>query len=780
MVTDNIISNNGAFEWGGGLYLCCSQAPTIVANNWFSGNWVNPEGGGFGAGICVHDEPPLTIISNNRFMGNVVHGIYSRFEQPINAVNNWWGAIDGPGGTGPGSGDWVNHGVAYDPWMELLLAAADTATVAGAGVEVPLSFENEVNVCELSFTVQFDVAELGTPTFVSSPRMAGMSVNALPVPGGLAFTATGPPPGIVAGSGDILTLLFDLPQTGRPDEYSIGLVDVTANDCSQDERSVLSEGGILEVRHRFREDWEFCSGHAVGVAWGDVGEPGMWGGGPDGDLDLALGNTGGEQNRLLWQPLAAIPGDFPFMASDQFGSGNTYGMAWGDCDNDGDLDLGLGNGNNQLNAVYCSADTGFVPGTLSGVVAPDDTRGVAWADYDGDSDLDLAVANLGQNYIYRNDTTWTFTPVAMLGSDNTQCLVWCDFDGDGDPDVAAGNDGQNRLYVNQLAETGSPDFIARNEFGTGTTRGMIWFDYDNDQDFDLALTNAGDLESNRLYTNQLTETGMADFDNGQDMFGTGMSYGITRGDYDSDGDLDVLVTRTQSQTNGLYLNEPDSEPRFVEIPEFATTGYSAGCATGDYDNDGDLDLAIANTLAGPMDPSPGHSIAFNNQMSSNGWLKVRLRGGGIEGYSNRDGIGAVVQVYRHGAETPIASRWISAGNGYCSMDDIKTHFGGLGNESYDIEVLWPSGSSSILWDILANAAYLMVEGCADMNGDGTGPDIADLVYLVTYMFQGGPAPPIVEAADVNGDGTGPDIADLVYLVTYMFQGGPAPVCHQEI
>ncbi len=65
--------------------------------------------------------------------------------------------------------------------------------------------------------------------------------------------------------------------------------------------------------------------------------------------------------------------------------------------------------------------------------------------------------------------------------------------------------------------------------------------------------------------------------------------------------------------------------------------------------------------------------------------------------------------------------------------------------------------------------------CADVNHDGTGPDIVDLVYLVTYMFQGGPLPPWLCECDVNGDGTGPDIVDLVYLVTYMFQGGPAPV-----
>lgn len=63
----------------------------------------------------------------------------------------------------------------------------------------------------------------------------------------------------------------------------------------------------------------------------------------------------------------------------------------------------------------------------------------------------------------------------------------------------------------------------------------------------------------------------------------------------------------------------------------------------------------------------------------------------------------------------------------------------------------------------------------DVNGDGVGPDIADLVYLVQFMFQGGPPPPCLEEADINGDGIGPDISDLVWLVQFMFQGGAVPV-----
>ncbi len=66
--------------------------------------------------------------------------------------------------------------------------------------------------------------------------------------------------------------------------------------------------------------------------------------------------------------------------------------------------------------------------------------------------------------------------------------------------------------------------------------------------------------------------------------------------------------------------------------------------------------------------------------------------------------------------------------------------------------------------------------CGDIDGNGVGPDIADLVYLVDYMFNGGPAPTSPAASDVNGDGAQPDIGDLVYMVEYSFAGGPPPAC----
>ena len=67
--------------------------------------------------------------------------------------------------------------------------------------------------------------------------------------------------------------------------------------------------------------------------------------------------------------------------------------------------------------------------------------------------------------------------------------------------------------------------------------------------------------------------------------------------------------------------------------------------------------------------------------------------------------------------------------------------------------------------------------CGDINNDGTGPDISDLVYLVDYGLLSGPPPSDFFAADLNGDGNPfPDISDVIYLIDYAFVGGPAPVC----
>jgi hypothetical protein len=101
----------------------------------------------------------------------------------------------------------------------------------------------------------------------------------------------------------------------------------------------------------------------------------------------------------------------------------------------------------------------------------------------------------------------------------------------------------------------------------------------------------------------------------------------------------------------------------------------------------------------------------------------------------------------------------------------------------------PEDSLYIYWDLysyLDSASVVIIDGsltvsrefvCGDLDGSGSGPDISDLIYLVGWMFSGGPPPVVMASADCNGS-TGVDIADLVCFVSYMFQGGPSPDCAQ--
>ncbi len=110
------------------------------------------------------------------------------------------------------------------------------------------------------------------------------------------------------------------------------------------------------------------------------------------------------------------------------------------------------------------------------------------------------------------------------------------------------------------------------------------------------------------------------------------------------------------------------------------------------------------------------------------------------------------------------------------------HLGGItpDESGYGQITFAPQGECGFILDAwgLRSLLKALLDNCiirGDINHDGVGPDIADLVYLVSYMFSGGPPPVVMEEADINGDGVGPDISDLVYLVAYMFSGGPAPV-----
>ena len=244
---------------------------------------------------------------------------------------------------------------------------------------------------------------------------------------------------------------------------------------------------------------------------------------------------------------------------------------------------------------------------------------VAWADFDGDGDLDLFVGFRGApNRLYRNDDG-TFLDVApALGLDDpweTRAAAWGDYDGDGDPDLFVGfrlEDGvANRVYRNE--GDGAPFTEVGEALGlnlVGDTRQTSWLDYDGDGDLDLFM--AFREQPNRLFRNELwrrDERGRRVGGNGAPRFtdvtdpsGLGdprRTVGVAWFDMDQDGDLDAFVANQNGDPDGFYKNENGT---FVDVaPELGMEGTprseeigGVGPAVADYDNDGDLDLFVAN------------------------------------------------------------------------------------------------------------------------------------------------------------------------------------------
>ena len=412
------------------------------------------------------------------------------------------------------------------------------------------------------------------------------------------------------------------------------------------------------------------------------------------------------------------------------------GCTFGDYDNDGFVDIYVTNlGPNRL--YHNNQDGTFTDvAAESGVDNPLWSSSAAFGDYDGDGYLDLYVCNYLDfsfarqrrcysgnlpiycyphsykgvpNALYRNQGDDSFREVtaeAGLREDprysKSLGVLWFDMDNDHDLDLYVANDTTgNYLFENQ--GTGSFEdisLVSGAAFGAAGApqagMGVDAADLDGSGRFHLLVTNFS-LQNNALYWNE--GSGMfADRSVESGLSGPSflpLGFGTNFLDFDNDGLLDLFIANGHVFDNAALINPSlqyrqanqlfrhTGKGRFTEVTALAGSSFSEqkvsrGSATGDFDNDGKVDLLVTNINARV-------DLLKNQTQSSHHWLKFQLEGTDC----NRDAIGAKVTVR---AGEILLTQEVRAGNSYLSQSDLRLHFG-LGRQDRvdSIRVSWPCG-----------------------------------------------------------------------------------------
>ncbi len=327
--------------------------------------------------------------------------------------------------------------------------------------------------------------------------------------------------------------------------------------------------------------------------------------------------------------------------------------------------------------------------------------------------------------LYRNNGDGTFTDVSAasgIGKAKGSYLMTAaaaDFDNDGWPDIYAAGDSTPSLFFRNnrdgtFTESGLIRGAALSDDGNPQAgMGLAIGDYNLDGSLDIFKTNfAGDTPD--LYRND----GKGNFDEVSRHSGIAVEtrftgWGAGMFDFDNDGLPDIFAA-----TGGVFpevaqrLSQfPMATPRmifrnlgggrFEELTEAAGSGIAAehcsrGCAFGDFDNDGDMDVLVVNLNEPP-------SLLRNDVSGKNHWLKIKL----IGVKSNRSAIGARVTARYAGR---VQAQELMSQSSFYSANDPRVHFGLGAAASADLEIRWPNGTVEKLPGVGANQLVTVREG----------------------------------------------------------------------
>jgi hypothetical protein len=481
----------------------------------------------------------------------------------------------------------------------------------------------------------------------------------------------------------------------------------------------------------------------------------------DGDGWVDLVATRHDDPPILYRNLGGVTFENVTVASG-LGSAQpegSNGAAWGDVDNDGDLDLYLTAFEDTRYYLYINDGAGHFTeeGNERGAsLLSDDLhfgQSVAFGDYDRDGYLDIFVTEWRHNNGVQNPNgghshnrllrnvgatrPGHFTDVTVeagvsvdsIEGDRLRDGSWgftprfSDLDGDGWPDlVIAADFEESVLFWNNGDGTftdGSIDAGVRLEDnGMGATTG----DFNGDGLLDWFVTSIFEAGSflytgNRMYYNNGDRT----FDEVTDAAGVRNGFwgwGTTGLDFDNDGDLDLVETNGYHEEGNfdkdrLRLWDNSGAGEFLEVAAtvgLTDKGLGKGILTLDLDNDGDLDIYVANH-GGPQQGNQEHPVLYRNGGgNANSWLRIRT----IGTLSNRDGIGAFITLTPDtSAPDAFMVREIDGGSNFLSQNEMIAHFG-LGvlspSSTVDrVEVRWPSGVVQVLEDQPINRVLEIVE-----------------------------------------------------------------------